>query len=65
MPYQKSLGYMGGKSTIAVARQYGGKQKNFNNENLWVKGYTVSTIQSSHPFFGVRYDSIYPNLPVI
>jgi putative transposase len=36
---------MEGKSAIAVARQYGGKQKNFNNENLWVKGYAVSTVQ--------------------
>jgi hypothetical protein len=46
------IGYMEGKSAIAVARQYGGKQKKLNNKNLWAKGYVVSTIQSSHPFLG-------------
>ncbi len=33
-----------GKSAIAVARQYGGKKKNFNGERFWARGYAVSTV---------------------
>lgn len=38
------IGYMKGKSAIAVARQFSGKQRNFNGENLWARGYAVSTV---------------------
>ncbi len=38
------IGYLKGKSTIAVARQFGGRQKNFNGENPWARGYAVSTV---------------------
>ena len=38
------VGYLKGKSAIAVARQFGGKQKNFNGEKLWARGYAVSTV---------------------
>ena len=38
------IGYMKGKSAIAVARQFGGKQRNFNGESLWARGYAVSTV---------------------
>ena len=38
------VGYLKGKSAIAVARQFGGKQKNFNGEKLWARGYTASTV---------------------
>ena len=38
------IGYLRGKSAIAVARQFGAKQKNFNGENLWARGYAVSTV---------------------
>lgn len=38
------IGYLKGKSAIAVARQFGGKQRNFNGENLWARGYAVSTV---------------------
>ena len=38
------VGYVKGKSAIAVARQYGGKQRNFNGENFWARGYAVSTV---------------------
>lgn len=38
------IGYMKGKSAIAVARQFGGRQKNFNGERLWGRGYAVSTV---------------------
>ncbi|MCC6346237.1 MAG: IS200/IS605 family transposase [Nitrospirales bacterium] len=37
------VGYLKGKSAIAVARQFGGKQRNFSGENLWARGYAVST----------------------
>ena len=32
------------KSAIAVARQFGGRQRNFNGEKLWARGYAVSTV---------------------
>ncbi len=38
------IGYLKGKSAIAVARQFGQKQKNFNGENFWARGYAVSTV---------------------
>ena len=38
------IGYMKGKSAIAVARQFGGRKKNFNGEKLWARGYAVSTV---------------------
>ena len=38
------VGYIKGKSAIAVARQFGGRQRNFNEERLWARGYAVSTV---------------------
>ena len=38
------VGYIKGKSAIAVARQFGGKQRNYNGEKLWARGYAVSTV---------------------
>ena len=38
------IGYMKGKSAIAVARQFGGRKRNFNGERLWAHGYAVSTV---------------------
>ena len=38
------IGYIKGKSAIAVARQFGGRKRNFNGEKLWARGYTVSTV---------------------
>lgn len=37
------LGYLKEKSAIAVARQFGGKMKNFSGENLWARGDAVAT----------------------
>ena len=38
------VGYMKGKSAIAVARKFGGKERNFNGERFWARGYAVSTV---------------------
>ena len=38
------IGYIKGKSAIAVARQFSGRKKNFNGEKLWARGYAVSTV---------------------
>ena len=38
------IGYIKGKSAIAVARQFGGRKKNFNGERFWARGYAVSTV---------------------
>ena len=38
------VGYIKGKSAIAIARQFKGKQKNFNGEHFWARGYFVSTV---------------------
>jgi putative transposase len=38
------IGYLKGKGAIAVARQFGGRQRNFSGENLLARGYAVSTV---------------------
>ena len=37
------IGFLKGKSAIAVARSLG-KERNFNGENFWARGYAVSTV---------------------
>ncbi len=38
------IGYIKGKAAIAVARQFGGRKRNFNGEKFWARGYAVSTV---------------------
>ena len=38
------VGYIKGKSTITIARRFGGRQRNFTGEVFWARGYFVSTI---------------------
>ena len=38
------VGYIKGKSAIAIARRFKGKQRNFNGEHFWARGYYVSTV---------------------
>ncbi len=38
------IGFLKGKSAIAIARRFKGKQRNFEGENFWARGYAVSTI---------------------
>jgi putative transposase len=38
------IGYIKGKSAIAVAGQFGGRKRNFNGEKFWARGYGVSTV---------------------
>ena len=38
------IGFLKGKSAIAIARQCGGRQRNFNGEHFWARGYAVSTV---------------------
>ena len=38
------VGFMKGKSAIAIAREFGGRQRNYNGEKLWARGYPVSTV---------------------
>ena len=38
------VGYIKSKSAIAVARQFSGKNRNFNGERFWARGYAVSTV---------------------
>ena len=40
----KIVGYIKGKSAIAIARQFGKKVRNFKGENFWARGYFVSTV---------------------
>jgi len=37
------IGFLKGKSAIAIAKM-SGKQRNFNGENFWARGYAVSTV---------------------
>jgi putative transposase len=38
------VGYLKGKSAIAIARKFKGRQRNFNGEHFWARGYFVSTV---------------------
>ncbi len=38
------VGYLKGKSAIAVARQFGGRERNFTGQAFWARGYFVSTV---------------------
>jgi putative transposase len=38
------VGYIKGKSAIAIARRFVGRQKNFTGQNFWARGYYVSTV---------------------
>ena len=38
------IGFIKGKSAIAIARQFSGKKSNFTGENFWARGYAVSTV---------------------
>ena len=38
------IGFLKGKSAIAIARQFKGKQRNFSGESFWARGYAVSTV---------------------
>ena len=38
------IGYIKGKSAIQIARQFGGRERNFTGENFWARGYFVSTV---------------------
>ena len=38
------MGFIKGKSAIAIARNYGGKRKNFVGQPFWARGYDVSTV---------------------
>ena len=38
------IGSITGKNAIAVARQFGGRQRNLHGERFWARGYAVSTV---------------------
>ncbi len=38
------VGYMKGKSAIAIARQFKERQRNFTGEHFWARGSVVSTV---------------------
>ena len=43
-PVASVIGFLKGKSAIAVARQLCGRERNFTGEHLWARGYAVSTV---------------------
>ena len=38
------VGFIKGKSAIAIARQFGGRMQNFTGKVFWARGYFVSTV---------------------
>lgn len=38
------VGYIKGKSVVYVARKYEGREKYFNGQHIWARGYFVSTV---------------------
>ena len=43
-PVSNVVGYLKGKSAIAIACKFRGKQRNFTGENFWARGYFVFTV---------------------
>jgi len=37
------VGYVKGKSAIHIARNYGGRERNFTGQHFWARGYYMST----------------------
>ena len=40
----QAVGFIKGKSAIAIARNYMGRRKNFAGQSFWARGYYVSTV---------------------
>ena len=40
----QAVGFIKGKSAIAIARNYMGRRKNFTGQSFWARGYYVSTV---------------------
>ena len=38
------VGFLKGKSAIAIAREFGGRERHFNGEHFWARGHAVSTV---------------------
>ena len=38
------VGYLKGKSAIAIARRFGSRERTFTGEVFWARGYFVSTV---------------------
>jgi putative transposase len=38
------VGFMKGKSAIAIARNFTGRKKNFQGQSFWARGYYVNTV---------------------
>ncbi|MEM9216691.1 MAG: IS200/IS605 family transposase [Cyanobacteria bacterium P01_F01_bin.150] len=43
-PVSQVMGYIKGKSAMAIARKYGGKRGNIVGQKFWARGYFVSTV---------------------
>ena len=43
-PVSAIIGYLKGKSAIAIARRFSGKVRNFSGERFWARGYAISTV---------------------
>jgi putative transposase len=38
------VGFIKGKSAISIARNFGGRKRNFSGQHVWARGYWVSTV---------------------
>ncbi len=38
------VGFLKGKSAISIAKNFKGRQRNFNGEAFWARGFYVSTV---------------------
>ncbi len=46
------VGFIKGKSAIHLARNFGGRQRNFTGCNFWARGYYVSTVGRDEEIIG-------------
>jgi len=43
-PVSSVIGFRKGKSAMAIARQWSGKERTFTGEHFWARGYAASTV---------------------
>ena len=44
VPVSTAVGYIKGKSAIWIARNVGGRKRNYTGQHFWARGYYVSTV---------------------
>jgi len=59
------VGFIKVKSAIYIARNFGGRQRNYQGENFWARGYYVSTVRKDEEAVKIVYQESRIRRPVV